>query len=306
MATKTVASWSDALDAPNEDWCGLLDVGAPRYDQCGPLDAPNDNQCAPNETVIETVIASPEASATVSIGITRTIALSARLNYIRIAPHTPVSSLISHDTRLNRPSACLTTRPSALDSTRPQQSVPDCAVRKARASLARRGGCPRLWLTTVKLTAVTKCWPMLTSTMASTIAISRATNPPSSRSLPTAPLTARPSVCGRQALCCAHSSSSAFTLSMERWPLPARSVPLFPPAAPGSLHPAPALHPAFCTARAAPASRTLNVEFRIMYSQDRAREKGAKALNRKAHSPEVHRACQFMRIQSFSLHLPSS
>ena len=77
VATKTVASWSDALDAPNEDWCGLLDVGAPRYDQCGPLDAPNDNQCAPNEPVI----ASTEAFATVRIGITRTIALSVHLEY---------------------------------------------------------------------------------------------------------------------------------------------------------------------------------------------------------------------------------
>ena len=57
VATKTVASWSDALDAPNEDRCGLFDVGAPRYDQCGPLDAPNDNQCAPDESVV----ASPEA-----------------------------------------------------------------------------------------------------------------------------------------------------------------------------------------------------------------------------------------------------
>ena len=58
MATKTVTTWSNALDAPNEDQCGLLDVGAPRYDQqCGPLDAPNDNQCAPDEPVI----ASPEA-----------------------------------------------------------------------------------------------------------------------------------------------------------------------------------------------------------------------------------------------------
>ena len=75
MATKTVASWSDALDAPNEDRCGLFDVGAPRYDQCGPLDAPNDNQCAPNEPGV----ASPEASATVRIGITRTIPLSAHL-----------------------------------------------------------------------------------------------------------------------------------------------------------------------------------------------------------------------------------
>ena len=36
-----------------------------------------------------------------------------------------------------------------------------------------------------------------------------------------------------------------------------------------------------------------------MYSQDRARKKGAKALNRKAHSPKVQRACQFMMIQSF-------
>ena len=43
-----------------------------------------------------------------------------------------------------------------------------------------------------------------------------------------------------------------------------------------------------------------------MYSQDRARKKGAKALNCTALSPEVHRACQFMMIQSFSLHLPSS
>ena len=64
VATKTVTSWSNALDAPNKDQRGLRDVGAPRYDQCGPLDAPNDNQCAPNEPVI----ASSEASATVLIG----------------------------------------------------------------------------------------------------------------------------------------------------------------------------------------------------------------------------------------------
>ena len=66
VSTKTVTSWSNALDAHNEDQCGLFDVGAPRYDQCGPLDAPNDN--APNKPVF----ASPEASATVCIGITRT------------------------------------------------------------------------------------------------------------------------------------------------------------------------------------------------------------------------------------------
>ena len=72
MATKTVTRWSNALDAPNKDQCGLLDVGAPRYDQRGPLDSPNDNQCALNEPVI----ASPEVSATVCIGITRTIALA--------------------------------------------------------------------------------------------------------------------------------------------------------------------------------------------------------------------------------------
>ena len=29
VATKTVTSWSNALDAPNEDQCGLFDVGAP-------------------------------------------------------------------------------------------------------------------------------------------------------------------------------------------------------------------------------------------------------------------------------------
>ena len=95
VATKTVTSWSNALDAPNKDQRGLRDVGAPRYDQCGPLDAPNDNQCAPNEPGI----ASPEASATVRIGITRTIALSAHLESMRLAPQTPVSRalfLIAH------------------------------------------------------------------------------------------------------------------------------------------------------------------------------------------------------------------
>ena len=57
VATKIVTSWSNALDAPNEDQCGLFDVGAPTNDQCGPLDAPNDNQCAPKESVV----ALPEA-----------------------------------------------------------------------------------------------------------------------------------------------------------------------------------------------------------------------------------------------------
>ena len=48
------------------------------------------------------------------------------------------------------------------------------------------------------------------------------------------------------------------------------------------------LHPAPCTSG---RFGTLNVEFRTLYSQDRSRKKGAKALNRKAHSPEVHRVC---------------
>ena len=73
VATKPVSSWSSALDgpglfdidAPNDDQCGLLDVGAPSYDhrepfapndnQCAPDDnqrAPDDNQCAPDETVV--------------------------------------------------------------------------------------------------------------------------------------------------------------------------------------------------------------------------------------------------------------
>ena len=57
VSTKTVTSWSNALDAHNEDQCGLFDVGAPNYyDQCKPF-APNDNQCAPDESVV----ASPEA-----------------------------------------------------------------------------------------------------------------------------------------------------------------------------------------------------------------------------------------------------
>ena len=60
----SVSSWSNALGAPNEDQRGLRDVGAPTYDPRGPLDAPNDSQCAPNEPVI----ASSEASATVLIG----------------------------------------------------------------------------------------------------------------------------------------------------------------------------------------------------------------------------------------------
>jgi len=54
VATKTVSSWSNALDkpglfeinAPNDDQCGLFDVGAPSHDQRGPFDAPNDSQCA--------------------------------------------------------------------------------------------------------------------------------------------------------------------------------------------------------------------------------------------------------------------
>ena len=66
MAPKTVSSWSSNaldgpglfdIDAPNDDQCGLFDVGAPNYyDQCKPF-APNDNQCAPDESVV----ASPEA-----------------------------------------------------------------------------------------------------------------------------------------------------------------------------------------------------------------------------------------------------
>ena len=57
MAHKTVTSWSNALDAPSDDQCGLFDVGPLTYVQRGPLDAPDDSQCAPNEPVV----ASPEA-----------------------------------------------------------------------------------------------------------------------------------------------------------------------------------------------------------------------------------------------------
>ena len=63
-APKTVGGWSNALDgpglfdidAPNDGQCGLLDVGAPSDDQDKPF-APNDNQCAPEESVL----ALPEA-----------------------------------------------------------------------------------------------------------------------------------------------------------------------------------------------------------------------------------------------------
>ena len=65
MATKTVSSWSNALDkpglfeinTPTDDQCGLFDVGAPSYDQRRPFDAPKDNQCA----LKESVVALPEA-----------------------------------------------------------------------------------------------------------------------------------------------------------------------------------------------------------------------------------------------------
>ena len=77
MATKPVTSWSNVLDAPNEDQCGLFDVGAPLYDQCGPLGAPDDNQCAPNEPVV----ASSEAAAPVRRHHSHTIALRAHLEY---------------------------------------------------------------------------------------------------------------------------------------------------------------------------------------------------------------------------------
>ena len=59
MAPKAVSSRSNALDgpglfdidAPNDGQCGLLDVGAPSDDQDKPF-APNDNQCAPDESVL--------------------------------------------------------------------------------------------------------------------------------------------------------------------------------------------------------------------------------------------------------------
>ena len=58
-APKTVGGWSNALDgpglfdidAPNDDQCGLFDVGAPSDDQRKPF-AANDNQCAPDESVL--------------------------------------------------------------------------------------------------------------------------------------------------------------------------------------------------------------------------------------------------------------
>ena len=53
VATKTVTSWSNALDGS-----GLFEIGAPSYDQCGLFDALNDNTHAPSN---ESVAASPEA-----------------------------------------------------------------------------------------------------------------------------------------------------------------------------------------------------------------------------------------------------
>ena len=52
MAAKTVTSWSNALDEP-----GPFNIDAPKDDQCGLFDAPNDSQFATNESVF----ASPEA-----------------------------------------------------------------------------------------------------------------------------------------------------------------------------------------------------------------------------------------------------
>ena len=237
---------------------------------------------------------------------------------MRLAPQTPYL----HHTRLNRPSARLTTRPSALDvahrSTQPQQSVPDCALRNTRASLTRRGGCHRLWLITVKFTVATKRLT-LTSTTASRIVISY---PPGSRSRPHAPRNgrpptaprmrrrpyahcyslrkaARPSVHGRPALCCAHlPSSSAFTLSMERRPhsfapypfllflVRAASTPFLPcctPISPASSSLLPCAQWS-CSLCTSRRSRTLrHIEFRTTCTQ----QKGAKVLNRKAGSADV-------------------
>ena len=69
MATKTVNSWSNALDAPSDDQCALFDVGPPTYDQRGPLNAPDDSQCAPNEPVVAT----PEAFELTSADKVRSI-----------------------------------------------------------------------------------------------------------------------------------------------------------------------------------------------------------------------------------------
>ena len=69
VATKTVTSWSNALDAPSDDQCALFDVGPPTYDQRGPLNAPDDSQCAPNEPVVAT----PEAFELTSADKVRSI-----------------------------------------------------------------------------------------------------------------------------------------------------------------------------------------------------------------------------------------
>ena len=95
MATKTVTSWSNALDepglfnidAPNDDQCGLFDVGAPSYDQRGSFDAPNDNNCA----LKESVVALPKAFVDIS-------PLNLHLDTV-IKPRVPVLlSLLPHHT----------------------------------------------------------------------------------------------------------------------------------------------------------------------------------------------------------------
>ena len=79
--------------------------------------------------------------------------------------------------------------------------------------------------------------------------------------------------------------------------------PLLHPSA--SCTPAPPSHTAPCT-HLGPLPHPQRRVPHYMYSQDRARKRGTKALNGKAHSPEVQRACKFMMIQSSSYHLPSS
>ena len=142
MAPKTVNGFSNALDgpglfnidAPNDDQCGLFDVGAHSDDQRKPF-APNDNQCAPDESVV----ASPEAFKPTE---------PVRIDFSRLCPepltltprYTLPESLEFHTSfqpdnlppLISRPAQCLTTRPRASGaaprSTRPDRSrVPSCA-----------------------------------------------------------------------------------------------------------------------------------------------------------------------------------
>ena len=300
VAAKTVTSWFNALDMPIKDQCGLFDVGALRYDQCGPLDAPKDNQCAPNEPVI----ASTEAFATVRVGITRTIALSVHLEYAPCSTNScrALFSLHTLGQAVGVPDDA---------SKRFGRSAPLDAVATERAGLRvdeNEGvACPPWWLPPFMANhgqfhsdnEVLAHIDVHDGKPHRDLMSHESAEQPKPADSPS-----RDETIGlwiSSALLCTFIlllGVYAFNGKVHTLPFSCSQRALFFHL----LHPAPCTPapPSPCSLHTSGHSRTLNVEFRTMYSQDRARKKGAKALNLKARSPEVYHARQCMMLQ---LHL---